>query len=143
MTAFNEEGLRVLRRLAGRMIPPSEDYGVPGADDEAISADIVRTLAPAAETIAPLLQRLAADGLGARGDTDVDAALKSFLESGDAAMSQILLAVMQAYYRDDRVLASLGMEARAPFPKGFEVEDGDWSLLDPVRARPKLWRDAG
>jgi hypothetical protein len=35
---------------------------------------------------------------------------------------------------------SLGMEPRAPFPKGFEVEQGDWSLLDPVRARPKLYR---
>ena len=30
-----------------------------------------------------------------------------------------------------------------PFSKGFEVEQGDWSLLDPVRARPKLYRDAG
>jgi len=28
------------------------------------------------------------------------------------------------------------------FPKGFEVEQGDWSLLDPVLARPKLYRDA-
>jgi hypothetical protein len=35
------------------------------------------------------------------------------------------------------------MEPRPPFPEGFEVEEGDWSLLDPVRARPKLYRDAG
>ena len=41
------------------------------------------------------------------------------------------------------VMRSLGMEPRPLFPKGFEVEQGDWSLLDPVRARPKLYRDAG
>jgi hypothetical protein len=50
--------------------------------------------------------------------------------------------VLHCYYRDDRVMISLGMEARPPFPKGYEVEQGDWSLLDPVRAMPKLWRDA-
>ena len=38
-------------------------------------------------------------------------------------------------------MRSLGMEPRPAFPKGFEVERGDWSLLDPVRARPKLYRD--
>src|SRR6516162_1999713 len=43
----------------------------------------------------------------------------------------------------DRVMRSLGLEPRPPYPKGFEVEQGDWSLLDPVRARPKLYRDAG
>jgi hypothetical protein len=38
---------------------------------------------------------------------------------------------------------SLGMEPRPPFPEGFEIEQGDWSLLDPVRGHPKLYRDAG
>ena len=38
-------------------------------------------------------------------------------------------------------MESLGMEARPPFPKGYEVEQGDWSLLDPVRARPKMYRE--
>ncbi len=48
---------------------------------------------------------------------------------------------MGAYYRDDRVLLALGLEARAPFPKGYTLEQGDWSLLDAVRHRPPLWRD--
>ena len=51
-------------------------------------------------------------------------------------------ATVQCYYRDDRVMRSLDMEARPPFPKGFDVEQGDWTLLDPVRSRPKLYRDA-
>jgi hypothetical protein len=53
----------------------------------------------------------------------------------------IVALVAQRYYRDDRVMRSLGMEARPPFPLGFELQDGDWSLLDPVRARRLLYRD--
>jgi hypothetical protein len=50
--------------------------------------------------------------------------------------------VLQCYYRDDRVLRSLGLELRPPFPKGYGLEQGDWSLLDPVKARPLMWRRA-
>jgi hypothetical protein len=38
-------------------------------------------------------------------------------------------------------MRSLGLEARPPYPKGFELEQGDWSLLDPVRAGPPLFRE--
>ena len=50
--------------------------------------------------------------------------------------------VLQCYYRNDRVMIPLGMEPRPPFPKGHVLPQGDWSLLDPVRARGKIWRDA-
>ena len=33
------------------------------------------------------------------------------------------------------------LEARAPFPKGYDLEQGDWSLLDAVRQRAPFWRD--
>jgi hypothetical protein len=36
--------LRDFRRLAGSMVPASAEYGVPGADDEAIFADIIHSL---------------------------------------------------------------------------------------------------
>jgi len=48
--------------------------------------------------------------------------------------------VLQCYYRDDRVLHSLGLELRPPFPKGYGLEQGDWSLLEPVKARAPMWR---
>jgi hypothetical protein len=48
--------------------------------------------------------------------------------------------VLLCYYRDDRVMRSLGQEPRPPFPKGHVVEQGDWSLLDPVRKRPRMYR---
>jgi hypothetical protein len=37
----------------------------------------------------------------------------------------------------------LGQGPRPPFPKGRVVEQGDWSLLDPVRARPRMYRVVG
>jgi len=38
------------------------------------------------------------------------------------------------------VMHSLGQEPRPPFPKGHVVEQGDLALLEPVRARPPIWR---
>jgi len=32
------------------------------------------------------------------------------------------------------------MEARAPHPAGYDVDQGDWSLLEPVRGRPEFFR---
>ncbi len=43
-TELTTAELRNLRRLAGFMIPADAGHGVPGADDEIIFADIVRSL---------------------------------------------------------------------------------------------------
>ena len=71
--------------------------------------------------------------------TGIMAALRA---RGGAAVAALARVILQCYYRDDRVVRSLGLEPRAPFPKGHTLEQGDWTLLDPVGARPKMWRDA-
>ena len=70
-----------------------------------------------------------------------EAAAARLRESGGESLMYLSRIILQCYYRDDRVMRSLGLEPRPPFPKGFEVEQGDWSLLDPVRARPKFYRE--
>ncbi|TPQ35476.1 hypothetical protein C2U70_14550 [Bradyrhizobium guangdongense] len=40
------------------------------------------------------------------------------------------------------MLRSLGIEMRPPFPKGHVLPDGDWTLLDPVKARGGTLRRA-
>ena len=65
-----------------------------------------------------------------------EAVAKEFRATGGGAAATLVRVVLQCYYRDDRVLRSLGLELRAPFPKGYTLEQGDWSLLDPVKARP-------
>jgi hypothetical protein len=82
---------------------------------------------------------------GSFGDLDAagrERVVAAFRARGGATVTTLSRVILQCYYRDDRVLHSLGLEPRAPFPKGHTLEQGDWSLLDPVRARPKLWRDA-
>ena len=49
--------------------------------------------------------------------------------------------VVQCYYQHDDVLKAIGLEARPPFPKGYEVEEGDVLLLEPVYYRGKIYRD--
>lgn len=134
---------RALRGLAGMMIPASAEYGLPGADDDAIFGDILTTLVRSAASVREALQLL--DTLAGRPFGEIDAsaqrdAAELFRASGSPLVQTVVTLVVQSYYRDDRVMRSLGMEPRPPFPRGFELEEGDWSLLDPVRARPKMYR---
>jgi hypothetical protein len=136
---------RDLRCIAGLMIPASAEFGVPGADDAMIFADIVRSLGRDLGDVRQALDGLAELAGGTFADLDAarrEAAAAAFRARGGAAAATLSRVILQCYYRDDRVVRSLGLEPRPPFPKGHTLEQGDWSLLDPVRARPKMWRDA-
>ncbi|WP_298243989.1 hypothetical protein [uncultured Bradyrhizobium sp.] len=134
-----------LRTVAAMIIPASDAYKVPGADDPAIQADILATLGRDTKLVAAALDQLArlAGGPFAELDADRrDAVAQEFRKAGGAAAATLVRVVLQCYYRDDRVLRSLGIEQRAPFPKGHVLPDGDWSLLDPVKARGGTLRRA-
>lgn len=136
---------RDLRALVAEMIPASATYGVPGADDEAIFADIVKSLERDTEDARTSLRLLSELGGGSFAGLDharrreVAAACKA---QGGAALFALNRVVLLCYYRDDRVMRSLGQEPRSPFPKGHVVEQGDWSLLEPVKKRAPFWRNA-
>ena len=132
-----------LRAVAAMIIPASSEYNVPGADDAAIQADMLATLGrdtPAVAAALDHLARLAGQPLASLDAARRDAVAKQFRASGGAAAATLTRVVLQCYYRDDRVLRSLGLELRPPFPKGYELEQGDWSLLDAVKARPSTLR---
>jgi hypothetical protein len=134
-----------LRTIAGMIIPESAEYAVPGADDAAIQADILKTLGrdtAMVRTALDHLAQLAGKPLADLDSTRRDEVAKEFRATGGAAAATLVRVVLQCYYRDDRVLRSLGLELRAPFPKGYTLEEGDWSLLDPVKARPSTLRQA-
>src|SRR5271154_4759200 len=135
---------RSLQCLAEMMIPAGAEFGVPSAGDDAIFADILQSLGRDAGHVTAVLQALDAMSGGPFADLDPqrrDTVAAQLRETGGEALTYLTRIILQCYYRDDRVMRSLGMEPRPPFPKGFEVEQGDWSLLDPVRARPKLFRE--
>jgi hypothetical protein len=143
-TELTPAELRDLRRLAGFMVPAAADYRVPSADDEAIFADIVRSLGRdrnAVRKALAMLREMAAGDLSSLDDAKAQAMAMTLLDRGGSDMTALGRAVLQCYYRDDRVLVALGLEPRPPFPKGHALKQGDWSLLDTVRRRPRMWRD--
>lgn len=134
-----------LRTITAMIIPASDEYKVPGADDPAIQADILATLGRDTEQVRQALDhlaRLAGQPLAELDAARRDAVAEEFRKHGGAAAATLVRVVLQCYYRDDRVLRSLGLELRAPFPKGHVLPDGDWSLLDPVKARAGTLRRA-
>jgi len=134
-----------LRSLAAMIFPASEEYKVPGADDATIQADMLATLGRDTAQVREgldRLARLAGKPLAELDPARRDAVAQEFRATGGAAAATLVRVVLQCYYRDDRVLRSLGLELRAPFPKGYTLEQGDWSLLDPVKATPPSLRRA-
>jgi hypothetical protein len=132
-----------LRVIAAMIIPASTEYNVPGADEAAIQADMLATLGrdtPMVREALDHLARLAGMPLANLDAARREAVAKQFRASGGASAATLVRVVLQCYYRDDRVLRSLGLELRPPFPKGYPLEQGDWSLLDPVKARPPTLR---
>jgi hypothetical protein len=134
-----------LRAIAAVMIPASAEFDVPGGNDPVIQADIVATLGRDRALVREALDqlaRLAGQPLASLDPARREAVAAELRAKGGAAVATLARVVLQCYYRDDRVVRSLGLEPRPPYPKGHVLEDGDWSLLDPVRARPPMWRRA-
>ncbi len=126
------------------MIPASAEYGVPGASDDAIFSDILgsldRDFAAVREALARL-DRIAGQAFHSTPAERQASALAEFRKAHPGLTAVLVSVTTRCYYRDDRVMRSLGMELRPPYPKGFDVPQGDWSLLEPVRARGTIYRD--
>lgn len=145
MISLTEAQARTLQVLAGLMIPADPASGMPGADDDAIFADILASLGrDGPEVVAALdaLDAMAGGRFGDLGPTERQAVAARLQAEGGVRVLALTRAVAQCYYRDDRVVRAIGVEPRPPFPQGHVVEQGDWSLLDPVRARGPIWRQA-
>jgi hypothetical protein len=142
--ALSDAEIRALGEIAGAMIPADTGLGMPGADDPVILADIARSLGRDLALVREALVAIATKSRRSLAELDPtarDALLNDYYAQGGAPAIALGRAVLGAYYRDDRVLLALGHEARAPFPGGYRLEQGDWTLLDPVRKRPAFWRD--
>tara|TARA_B100001123_G_scaffold194_1_gene357 strand:- start:2359 stop:2835 length:477 start_codon:yes stop_codon:yes gene_type:complete len=134
--------------FVGKVIPASDKYKVPGADDPRIFAEILTASQSSASTITDGLNIINAsaekryrESFNALTQEQQIGLLDDLQNATVPAIRTIVSIATQCYYRDDRVMESLGMEIRSPFPGGFEVEQGDWSLLDAVKEKDKLYRD--
>ena len=143
-TELSAAEIEALRDIAATMIPADIAGGLPGADDPAILDDIVTSIGRDLPMVRAALAAIGARAQGAFASLDRErreALIADWYATGGASAGALGRVLLGAYYRDDRVLQSLGHEGRSPFPQGYPLEQGDWSLIEAVRHRPPLWRD--
>ena len=134
--------------LLGMIVPASADGRKPSAAEVDVLAYIVEREADSLPTLREELDALAARAQAQTGRAFLDltaAEQQRVVADARAEAPEFLrglaLHTVTSYYQDDRVLEALGMEARPPFPQGYDVRPGDLSLLDPVRRRTPFYRE--
>jgi hypothetical protein len=145
---LTETETRALAILADMIIPASDAYGVPSAGDPAIVAGILNDaqrhharLSDGLGALEELAQGQHSTAFANLDPAQREGVVATFREAKSGVADLIASLTVQAYYRDDRVMTSLDMELRPPHPKGYEVAQGDWSLLDPVRQKDAFFRE--
>ena len=144
---FDARECSVLSTLARIIIPASEQYGLPGADDEAIFSILLHK----GVRWEPQLKRGVRDfvqfakdcklELSALNDDDLASLVDEFEELHPDFVQTMMTLTAQSYYMDERVLNALELPTGPPFPDGHEVQPGDWTLLEPVKQREKFYRE--
>ena len=146
-TLFSDNEVRALEIIVDMIIPASAEHELPSASDPVIFADILSAANAHHDLVTAALStldRVAYDSQG-RGFLAVDQGLRdaivaAFRQAHPNEADLLATITVTCYYRDDRVLVSLGVAPRAPFPDGYDVQNGDWSKLDRVRTRPPFYR---
>lgn len=142
---FDSQLRRTLVALLDTMIPANKEFNAPSAGIDDIVNDVIHSMSHDAPLIVgEMLARLNEQSSARFEDLDEAARWDLFSElqrTEGHALRTLSGVLLQCYYRNDQVLESLGMEARSPFPLGNAVEQGDWSLLDPVRTREPFYRE--
>ena len=142
---------RTLAALLDQVVPPSADGRLPGAGTLGMAAHLAEAMRRAPEMELAILPALDDAESSARQrygrafaelSSEQQGALVRALETAHPALIPTLaFHVYVAYYQHPRVIAALGLEARPPHPKGYEMAPNDLELLDPVRRRGKVYRD--
>lgn len=142
-----DKELQLLKQLARYLIPADPEKGLPGADAPEIFGRFVARVEERAERLLPILQSQFA-AVMERPEMLVDEEFAAFCSpwvSAWPAESNTFLArtvplLLQSYYEDFSVQQLYERRPGAPFPEGYTVVQGDWSLLDQVREQPLLYR---
>ena len=77
-------------------------------------------------------------------DLDIDERtniLKYIEETHPSFFNYVLKHTCNAYYTNSSILNLIGAPNRPPQPAGYNLEQGDLSSLEAVRARGPIWRD--
>jgi hypothetical protein len=149
---FSGDELRTLVCVLDLLIPPSGDGRLPGAGEVGVGARIdqlaqrepgLRAVVVAGvAALEELARACGASGFAALAGEARLAALHEVAAAHPGFVPSLIFHTYAGYYQEGRVLEGLGLDARPPFPIGHQLEPFDATLLDAVRRRSKLYRDA-
>ena len=140
----------LLSAVLNRLIPATDDF--PGAGDLGIASYVDTVVGRFAE-----LRRLFAEGLThialasqarqgqefiALADDHKDAVLRQVETLHPTFFEALVQHTYSGYYSHPTVIRLLGLEARPPQPRGYHLEPLDLTLLDSVKQRGPLYRQA-
>jgi len=142
---LSDDQRRTLTSVLDELIPPSADGRLPGAGALGL-ADYVEQVVQATPELAGMI----AEGLATLDDTARSRAGRAFADLAQPEKVALLheqpfvfplmFHVFTGYYKEPRVVAALGLEPRAPHPKGHEMAPVELGLLDTVRRRAPFHR---
>ncbi|MCH2173428.1 gluconate 2-dehydrogenase subunit 3 family protein [Myxococcota bacterium] len=144
---LSNEEMQFLAQVLDAIIPPDEDGGSPGAGEVGLG-DILQQKSPALvpvlkQGLTALSREMESRQLvdfGALSPNEKCSLLERIGGQHPDFFPGLLFPVYANYYQQPRVLKTLGLEARTPYPLGYDLESGDLDLLDPVRNRPPFYR---
>ncbi|MDE0659214.1 MAG: gluconate 2-dehydrogenase subunit 3 family protein [Gammaproteobacteria bacterium] len=146
---LSDDQRRILAIVLDLIIPASEDGQRPSAADVDVLGYIRETESHTLDGLRAELDQLNAEAFESQGEAfaSLDSATRQAVvdaarEREPQFMRTLAMQTVACYYRDDRVLEAIGVGARPPFPQGYEVPSGDLSLLEPVRRRGQIYREA-
>ena len=140
----------LLSAVLNRLIPATDDF--PGAGDLGIAsyvdmvvgrfADLRRLFAEGLTHIALASQARQGQEFIDLADDHKDAVLRRVETLHPAFFEALVQHTYSGYYSHPTVIRLLGLEARPPQPRGYHLEPLDLTLLDNVKQRGPLYRQA-
>ena len=140
---LRDDHLRILEAVLDAIIPRCDERGMPGAGEAGVADHINKAILRSPELEPGIVAGLSALGsaFADRSPTERAQALVELSADQPGFVPGLLFHTYQGYYESPAILEALDLPPRPPHPKGYEMEPSDLSLLEPVRARGKLYRD--
>ena len=137
----------VLNALMDLMIPASRDGRMPSARALALYADTAGLCCRDAALLRDGLREIEARAQAAHGTSFAQLQVAGAMAVVDELRAQhpefihaFTLNTTARYLKHATVMPLIGLEPRPPWPKGHVVAEGDLSLIEMVRKRPKIYR---
>lgn len=149
-SVFVEAQRPLLTSILNRIIPAGGEF--PGAGDLGVATYLDAAIAPS-----PDLKRLFTQGLAQieivcrvqytrafteLSESEQDAILRHAESTDPEFFGALILHTYSGYYTNPKVIPLLGLEGLPPQPRGYHLEPLDPHLLDRVRQRGPLYREA-